>query len=185
MTLAREAQVGREAETGMAAQMNHSLGTADKIYDVSKKMHIACNFRETLKRIFTTNDISEDLDESVDYCQDDGIEDNDESSRCEDNYIDPMFEIEQHYKGQEPEKTFKPLEKQPRKKVWTTKDVSTLKLIAGEWMVQLMKRKGKVVRAELNSILQSHKLGPILLEHFTLDQVYNRVRFMVKGVYKF
>ena len=77
------------------------------------------------------------------------------------------------------------MEKQPRKKVWTTKDVSTLKLIAGEWMVQLMKRKGKVVRAELNSILQSHKLGPILLEHFTLDQVYNRVRFMVKGVYKF
>ena len=69
VTHAPNSDISRLEESAMAKQMNHSLDTADKIYDVGTKMNITHNFRTILNRVIqdlpTENDILPQNEEEI------------------------------------------------------------------------------------------------------------------------
>lgn len=161
VTQSRELEVGRDECSAMASQMNHSLTTADKIYDVGKKLKQTKSFRTTLMEKLLSPGDGDDDDE-------------------EDEEV-PLPE------NKSPVVKFVPLDQKVKKpsRVFTKEDKSLIKSQLGEWILSLKSYKGTVRRAELVQRLNRSEAGRDLLKNFSEDQLYTRVRNLVNGSYTF
>ncbi len=177
VTYARQANLGREAELEMAQQMNHSIGTADQIYDVGKKFDVTSRFRNTLSKIFDTLKESQADTEEHDACDDPHAEDDPPATE-----EDPSVNMDEEMPNLE---TTIPDQPKKTRKVFLPADVNQLKNAAGHWMRNIQKTKAQVKIKELEEVLQQSDDGRKLLTKFSLAQVYTRARHMVKGIYKF
>ena len=167
VTKSREAEVGREAETSMAIQMNHSLSTADRIYDVGNKIHVTKNFRKTLQKIFTTNEPEQDE-------SDEDLELPDEIFDEQKLPVVPVLPLEQ-----------KKEVKAKAKRIFETANITLLKSAIGPWILSLIPIKGTVKMQELRARLGETQSGRLLMETLSIDQIYTRVRNTVNGTYKY
>jgi len=164
VTHAREANISREEETVMAVQMNHSLPTADKIYDVGKKYQITRTCRRILKSVFSDmpdeNTCNSDLEEE------------------EEEMPEPILEPIQT-------EIFKYQKTKKENCRWDDRDKEILRKSVGEWMKTHKEKNSSVSRKDLVKKIEASPFGVMLLKKFSHEQIYTRVRFIVRGTYKF
>ena len=211
VTYAREAEVGRDEEETMAQHMNHQISTADKIYDVGKKLHITSNFRLTLRKIVGDGDDDPSTGNDAHRCEE--IDACDEPSQLDDPSTEivgfdvPSEETELDYQNlgcsssnqnkvkfgpSSSTKIFKRVHQvaeqkySPKQagKIFTAYDIRLLKKACGDWMRSVRAANAPTKKQDLATQLKSPS-GEELLEKFSFLQIYTRVRFMIKGTYQF
>ena len=167
VTLSRENGVDLETQRKMAAHMDHTVATANRFYDVSTGINTTSVFRDIISSFAVYGDLEEE----------------DISNETEDQYEvlgSSWAQQAQNKDLGEGTSGAVALATTKTKKAFSDEQKAMVRKIFRSIIIQHKVNKAPLRKADVTRELNSSKQGKDLLDLFTLDQIYNRVRTEIR-----